>query len=302
MVMPRNSGRTRAPGTSDLLSAEPLRRVNAAAETEAYEVPALDRRPGADPTWADTMDTLRAPRARGTTLWDWRRQARIRPVVFRDPGHIDDKVVHLHLEHRFVQRLLGRFLAQGFLLDDLSRACVGQTSDAIPRVLLLGRLSLYGDQAARLHDEVVVVASRWVEPSIRKESLHPYAEDAQEKAWDLLLESVRGTRPVNVPPEIQKKLQTAAPMDVQELLPHLLGRCELLAKRAAEKLNERGEREAEEMVAILEGQRVRIERELAKTRDPQLSLAFKDWADDERRQLEDNAKGVDLPLRLESMG
>lgn len=272
-----------------LLGAEPLRPINPAA-AEAYEVPALDRRPGADPTWADTMDTLRAPRARGTMLWDWRRQAPIRPVVFRDPGHIDDKVVHLHLEHRFVQRLLGRFLAQGFLLDDLSRACVGQTSDAIPRVLLLGRLSLYGDQAARLHDEVVVVAARWVEPGIRKDGLKPYAEDAQEKAWDLLIESLGEGRSADVPSEVQKKLQTAAPKDVQELLPHLLGRCEQLAKRAAEKLNERGEREAKEMVAILEGQRVRIERELAKTRDPQLSLAFKDWADDERRQLEDNTK------------
>jgi len=93
-----------------------------------------------------------------------------------------------------------------------------------------------------------------------------------------------------VPPEVQKKLQTTAPKDVQELLPHLLGRCEQLAKRAAEKLGERGEREAREMVAILEGQRVRIERELAKTRDPQLSLALKDWTDDERRQLEDNTK------------
>jgi hypothetical protein len=61
----------------------------------------------------------------------------------------------VHLEHRLVQRLLGRFVAQGFVLDDLARACVGQTDDAVPRVLLLGRLSLYGDRAARLHDEVV---------------------------------------------------------------------------------------------------------------------------------------------------
>ena len=106
--------------------------------------PALDQREGADPTWADTMDTLRVPRARDQKPWEWRRVSPIRPVVFEDPGTMDDEVVHLHLEHRVVQRLLGRFTAQGFVHHDLSRACLAQTTDAIPRVVLLGRLCLYG--------------------------------------------------------------------------------------------------------------------------------------------------------------
>lgn len=273
-----------------LLGADPLRPVDHLPGIDAYQVPALDRRPGADPTWADTMDTLRAPRPRGTTLWDWRRQAPIRPVVFRDPGHINDKVVHLHLEHRLVQRLLGRFLAQGFTLDELSHACVIQTNDAIPRVLLIGRLSLYGNHAARLHDEVVIVAARWVDPGIRKEGLKPYAEDTQAKSWDLLLESLRVAEEAKIPLEVQKKLQATIPMDVDELRPHLIARCEELAKRAAEKLEERGNYEAKEMVAILEGQRVRIENKLAEMNDKQLSLAFEDWTEEERRQLEDNQK------------
>jgi hypothetical protein len=42
-----------------------------------------------------------------------------------------------------VQRLLGRFLAQGFVYHDLSRACLAQSDDPIPRVVLLGRLALY---------------------------------------------------------------------------------------------------------------------------------------------------------------
>ncbi len=49
-------------------------------------------------------------------------------------------VVHLHLEQRAVQRLLGRFMAQGFVHHDLARACRAQTADAVPRVILLGRL------------------------------------------------------------------------------------------------------------------------------------------------------------------
>lgn len=257
---------------------------------QAFEVPALDRRAGADPTWADTLDTLRSPRPRGVKVWEWRRTAPIRPVVFKDPGHIDEDVVHLHLEHRLVQRLLGRFLAQGFVLDDLARACVGQTDDAVPRVLLLGRLSLYGDRAARLHDEVVSVAARWADPTARKGGLKPYAEDAQEKSWDLLLASIsKGGAPA-VAPEVQKNILRSAPSDVTELLSHLHVRCELVAAKAIAKLNERGQREAREMVEILAGQKGRIERELAKVEDPQQAFEFKGFDDEERRQLRDNAK------------
>ena len=86
-----------------------------------------------------------------------RRESPIRPVVFSDTGTMDQDVVHLHLEHRVVQRLLGRFTAQGFVHHDLSRACLSQSNDAIPRVILMGRLCLYGPRAARLHEELVPV-------------------------------------------------------------------------------------------------------------------------------------------------
>ena len=45
------------------------------------------------------------------------------------------------------------------------RACLAQTKDAIPRVVLLGRLCLYGPGAARLHEEIIPVTARWAEPS-----------------------------------------------------------------------------------------------------------------------------------------
>ncbi|WP_437939468.1 DISARM system SNF2-like helicase DrmD [Sorangium sp. So ce341] len=272
----------------EMLGAEPLSKSGDAQD--AFVVPALDKRAGADPTWAETLDTLRSPRPRGMKVWEWRRTVPIRPVVFKDPGHIDEEVVHLHLEHRLVQRLFGRFLAQGFVLDDLARACVGQTDDAVPRVVLLGRLSLYGDRAARLHDEIVPLAARWVEPATRSGALKPYAEDAQEKSWDLLLASLSKPKDIGVVREVQQKLLRAAPDDVTQLLPHLKARCDLLAEKARTKLTERGEREAKDMVDILEAQKKRIERELAKIEDPQLAFEFKDWNDDERRQLQDNAK------------
>lgn len=280
-----------------LLGEEPLRPIQR-AELEVkggvYEVPAIDRRPGADPTWADTMDTLRAPRARDTTLAEWRQQAPIRPVVFHDTGHLDNKVVHLHLEHRLVQRLLGRFLAQGFLLDDLSRGCVGQTADAIPRVLLLGRLSLYGDQASRLHDEIVAVSARLVEPELRKEPLQPFADDGQQTSWTLLMGSLAELKPgpTPVPPEVQQKLLAAAPRDVRELLPHLEERCRVLAAVATDQLRSRGEREGKDMAAILSSQRTRIARKLDELKAEQDSqqLTLLGFSDDERQQYADNAR------------
>ncbi len=88
----------------------------------AYACPALDQRTGADPTWAGTLDSLRR-RKKVEKPWDWRRESPPRPVVFADPGTLDDEFVHLHLEHRIARRLLGRFLSRGFVHDDLSRAC-----------------------------------------------------------------------------------------------------------------------------------------------------------------------------------
>src|SRR4051812_39375567 len=105
----------------------------------------------------------------------------VRPVVFEDPGTMDDEVVHLHLEQRVVQRLLSRFSAQGFVYHDLSRACFTQASDGVSRVILLGRLCLYGPSAARLHEELIPITARWIDPKSRKEKLAPYARDAETR-------------------------------------------------------------------------------------------------------------------------
>ena len=97
-------------------------------------------------------------------------------------------------------------------------------------------------------------------------------------------------RAPGVAAQIQKNILGSAPAGVGELLPHLLARCEFVASKAIAKLEERGQREAREMVEILEGQKKRIERELAKVEDPQKAFEFKGFDDDEERQLRDNAK------------
>ena len=125
--------------------------------------------------WTRARRAIRAGRRRSTRsgrparqrqkLIDWRREAPVRPVVFEDAGELTEATVHLHLEQRVAQRLLGRFRSQGFVHHDLSRACLAQVSDSIPRVILLGRLSLYGQRAERLHEQLVPVAARWVGPT-----------------------------------------------------------------------------------------------------------------------------------------
>lgn len=265
----------------ELSKAPPLSPVTVKGRP-AWVFPALDNRAGADPTWATTLDTLRRRRKKDEKPWDWRREAPPRPVVFADPGTLDDEFVHLHLEHRVARRLLGRFLSQGFVHDDLSRACCAQTRDPVPRVVLLGRLSVFGDGAARLHDEVIALAARWVEPDARKGPLRPYAETAEERALSLLEEALVSSSSTPVPDSTRSRLLATSAKDLDSLLPALRERGEETLRRVAERLAERGRREGEELRAVLLAQKARIEAERAKHADPQLELGF---AEDEKRQL-----------------
>ncbi len=261
--------------------------------------PALDRREGADPTWADTMDTLRVPRARDQKPWEWRRVSPIRPVVFDDPGTMDDEVVHLHLEQRVVQRLLGRFTAQGFVHHDLSRACLTQTSDAIPRVVLLGRLCLYGPAAARLHEEIIPVTARWIDPQVRKEPLKPYARESETKTMALLNQAIRSGTEGAGNDQVLKKLQAAAPRDVEQLLSHLQVRGEDYAQDARKLLIDRSQAEAKAMREILETQKKHITDLVTQHSKPEVQLRL-EFAGDELRQLESNRRYWDKRLqRLE---
>ena len=205
----------------ELLGSEPLTQVTDEAGHRVWTFPPLDSRAGTDPSWAATLDTLRTPRRPTQKLADWRREAPIRPVVFEDAGVLTDDTVHLHLEQRVAQRLLARFRSQGFIHHDLSRACLAQSADSIPRVILLGRLSLYGQRAERLHEELVPLAARWLEPSLRKGPLRAYAREAEARTLDLLERSL-GDPDRRMPGEaIRQKLLEAAPGDIEALLPQL---------------------------------------------------------------------------------
>ena len=219
----------------EILGATPLTPVdtNEACQDKAtarWALPPLDQR--ADPTWATTLDTLRPPRQKGQKPWEWRRETAIRPVVFRDPGSLDGDVVHLHLEHRVVQRLLGRFLAQGFLHDELTRACVCLTDDPMPKVIALGRLSVYGQGASRLHDQVIAIAAEWSNPAARgRKKLQPLTEGEKDNVLQLLEDSLASPRLQKANETVKELLKQNAAQDITDLIPHLERRAKVLAQR-----------------------------------------------------------------------
>ena len=154
-------------------------------------------------------------------------------------------------------------------------------------MILLGRLSLYGQGAERLHEELVPLAARWTELSQRQGPLKAYARDTEEKTLELLERAFSDSRPT--PGEvIQQKLLDAAAKDIDDLLPQLQPRAEELAAIAIEKLKKRGEREEKDLRETLEQQRKRVEEELAKKEnDKQLLLSFDE---EEKRQFESDKR------------
>lgn len=269
----------------EINKAEPL--VEDPPGSGRYIFPRLDAKKGGDPTWAPTLDTLRSLPENGKRDFSWRREAPIRPIVFEPPKGIDDSIVQVHLQHRIAQRLLGRFLAQGFVHHDLSRACIAQSSDNVPRVVLLGRLSLYGPGASRLHEEVLTVTARWQDPSARHEPLKPYAREAEARTVELLTTALKPGAQRGLPEVAAARYLASLPRDLDELLPFIQGRGDAARAEAEAKLQERGEAESKEMRRILEDQKKRIESELGKSADSQLKLFT---TDDEKRTYESNRR------------
>ena len=263
--------------------AGPLRRERDERGRDVWRLPEMQGQVAKDPSWAATLDTLRMPMKRDDKFLEWRKRAPIRPVVFQDPGELTDDVVHLHLEQRVAQRLLARFRAQGFVHHDLSRACLAHVGDSVRRVVLLGRLSLYGERAERLHEEIVTVTARWIEPRFRSGPLRRYQVDAERRTLallDELLESGRASQPAET---VRRRLIQAAARDIEELRPQLEPRAEELAEKAERQLRDRGEREAGQLRETLVRQRDRVKAELERHEAESAQLALDLDAADRRR-------------------
>ncbi len=249
----------------------------------AWQLPSLPS------DWQVTLDTLRPPRPRDEAVWEWRKRPPL-PVVFSPAPRLTTPVVHLHLEHPFVHRVLARFRAQGFAAHDLGRATVlGNSHDATPRVVAVGRLSLFGPGATRLHDELVYVGAPWFE-SGGDGHLVPTPDDRETRSRldRLLREPLRAA-----PPVAAARLRDHAASDFARLWPAVEAEADARAHDAAILLARRADEERAELRRILEAQRARIEQEIAQT-----SFAFEieSLPADQRRQLQDDRKHMEARL------
>jgi hypothetical protein len=237
-----------------------------------------------DRSWADLFDELREGRPPRKNLGEWRATRPVRAIAFEPPVLDDDRdaegVVQVHLEHRLVRRLLSRFVSHGFQ-SGLNRACVVLSPGNQPRVVLVGRLALYGPGAARLHEEIIPVTAIWSEAA-RQRGLTPLGEAGEETSLAALEEALRdATMP---PADVVKRLLAGAQKDIADLRPVFEGRARATAERANVALSAIATREAHELKSLLETQRAKIIKESQAKEAAQLELDLAEPAERRQRQ------------------
>lgn len=242
-----------------------------------YRIDPADPALARDPSFARLVEELRPPPELRDELGDG-----IRPVTFVEPDRLGDRVVQLHLEHPFVRRILARFGTQGVVEHLLSRACLSASGVGEPRVLLLGRLVLYGPGAVRLHEEILAVGARWTPPERRRGPLAPLAGRTVEELLERLEEALDAPAG-EVPEEVRAQLRAAIARDVEELRPALAERAREAEERARTELERRAREEAENLRRAMDRLAERLRRELDAGPGVQLAL---DLPEPERRQLE----------------
>jgi SNF2 family DNA or RNA helicase len=272
----------RAGYTLDLSKGETIGKV------ETYKLDPNDPAFAKDAGWEDAFDDLRIrPRKRGERLGDWRRNAPIRSIAFSPPvakGRDASGVVQVHLEHRLVRRLLSRFLSQGFQ-SKLSRVSAIIGPGAQPRVVLMGRLAVFGAGAARLHEEIIPITAIWTESERSRRSLRPLGESGEERTLNQLEEALRDA--TEAPDIAVARIQTLVGKDIADLVPALEKIAAERLTTVAAQLAKRGEEEASSLSDLLTRQRSRIA-QAAKNFDPNQLLL--DLVPEERREREADRK------------
>jgi hypothetical protein len=238
-----------------------------------------------DSSWSDLFDELREgrPPLRRRQLAEWRAKKPVRAIAFHPvilpDGRDADGVVHVHLEHRLVRRLLSRFVSHGFQAG-LNRAAAIYGPGAQPRVVLVGRLALFGPAAARLHEEILPVTAVWSETARSGQGLRVFGQRGEQTTLGELEDALKtATTP---PRDIVERLLTGVQKDLSDLRPALEQRAQAAAHEAKKDLAEIASREFAALKALLSAQRDRIRKAAAGKDSDQLELDLSDPA--ERRQ------------------
>ncbi len=237
----------RLAGASGLIDGDPTREGR-----RTFTVPELDR------SWDRTLDSLRPPRKRTESFWEW-RQHTPRPVTFEPIARLSDDTEQLHLAHPLVKRILDRFLAQGFSAHDLSRvSSVIAPDDSVIRIIAYARLSLFGPGAARLHDEIIGIAAPW---SGGDDAAEPYKDAATAQKAIESFEKLAALDAKAPSPTIQARIASHASRLYAELWPALEDEADARAIAAKNGLSQRARREADELRALLQRQKKAIEKQ-----------------------------------------
>jgi hypothetical protein len=239
-----------------------------------FVVPRMDTRHPNDPTWRAAIDALRPPRPPKMSEGEWRATTAPRPVILHPIDTLVSEAVQLHLQHPLAQRAVSPFRAQAFTEEGLARVTVVvDRSSTRKRVLVLGRLAVFGHGAARLHEEVLGLAAYWSEGD-DPQRLEPFAtEEANTRALEAFFQVLDAPEVPQLAPHLVERLLRSAPADQRALEAHLRRRAMVRTEVARTRLQARGRAEAEAMRAVLEAQRDDIVKALQGT---QLALGIDD--------------------------
>ena len=206
-------------------------------------------------------------------------------MTFHPLTSLSEDAEQLHLAHPLVRRVLDRFLAQGFGAHDLTRVtAVVAPDESVIRVLVYGRLTLFGRGAARLHDQLVAIAAPW---SGEAATVAPYKDRATAAFAVTSTEKLLAAGATAPNATIERRIQQNADALFRALWPHLEAEADALGVEARQGLAQRARRESGDMRRLLERQQFAIDKAEANLRQAAL-YDIKDK--DQKRQ-------VDLDLK-----
>jgi hypothetical protein len=245
-----------------------------------FRLPALDR------SWDVTLDTLRPPRPREESFYDWRKRPPL-PVTFSPIARLTGEIEQLHLAHPLTKRVLDRFLAQGFSAHDLRRVtAVIDPEGGEGKVIGYARLTLFGSGAARLHDEIVAVSAPW-DGSLEGARSLTGRGGVETAAFATRTEARLAAGAEQPKGKVAASIVSCSEALMTSLWPALHDEADAHAVAAKNGLTSRARAEAEGMRTLLERQRRAIQRTLKDRTQRDLFEGMADSADvrEQQRQL-----------------
>ena len=246
-----------------------------------------------DSSWAPVLDGMREDRTEDMKPW---QKPPIKPIAFEAADKLDANTIQLHLGHPLVMRLLNRFRSQGFSAHDLSRVTLLENKkDSIRRVIAFGRLTIFGPNAVRLHEEMLMVSGRCLQDG----KLQIFQQKGEQTTLEELFSILEDVVTIHPSVQYQQQALSRVSSDHKQLWELLQEQGESHRETAEIALYKRGEQEAQNMKNLLLQQQQKIKQKLDVTVPQQLMLPFTDKDTEQQLQYERDLKF--MAKRLESL-